>query len=153
MVDYAPWAVNYLKNRYRTNPSVHVHWNDGLHLPFQEESIDLVFSFGVFDAQSLFILYNYSREFARVTRPRGYVAIEYFDITKPASWLHIENERKKGKNSVFTYHVPETVEQVFSSAGFEKVKSYDQASDNWPSVLLVVRKPRGTGVRSPLDRP
>ena len=56
LVDYAPWAVNYLKNRHRTNPRVHVHLNDGLHLPFQDGSMDLVFSFGVFNAQSLFIL-------------------------------------------------------------------------------------------------
>ena len=140
MVDYAPWAVNYLKNRYRTNPRVHVHLNDGLHLPFQEESMDLVFSIGVFVAQSLFVLYSYTREFARVLRPGGYVAIEYFDITKPNSWIFLEQERKKGKNSIFTYHAPETVDHVFISAGFEKVESYDQSASYWPSTLLVFRQ-------------
>ena len=140
LVDYAPWAVNYLKNRHRTNPRVHVHLNDGLHLPFREESMDLVFSFGVFVAQSLYVLYAYCREFARVLRPGGYVAIEYFDITKPASWVFVEQERKKGANSIFTYHAPETVDRVFSSAGFEKVKSCDRTHVNWPSTLLVARK-------------
>jgi hypothetical protein len=147
LVDYAPWAVNYLKNRYRTNPRVHVHLNDGLHLPFQEESMDLVFSFGVFVAQSLFVLYGYSREFARVLRPGGHVAIEYFSTTSPTSWLFLEQECKKGQTSIFTYHAPETVDQVFSSAGFEKVKSCDQTYVNWPSTLLVVRKPANQSSR------
>jgi hypothetical protein len=102
--------------------------------------MELVFSFGVFVAQSLFVLYGYSREFARVLRPGGYVAIEYFDITKPASWVFVEQERKKGANSIFTYHAPETVDRVFSSAGFEKVKSCDRTHVNWPSTLLVARK-------------
>ncbi len=78
LVDYSPWVVNFLKSYYRSNPRVHIHGNDGLHLPFQKERfLDIVFSFGVFVALRLCVIYGYAQEFSRVLKPGGYVVIEY----------------------------------------------------------------------------
>ena len=113
-----------------------VHLNNGRSLPFENgPGIDLVFSFGTFIGLKLGVFYLYSREFFRVLKPGGCCVIEYIDITRPEGWNHLETYSKQYFNC-FTYHKPEVVESVFSSGGFEMVKSHPIGRSNY----LVVRK-------------
>jgi ubiquinone/menaquinone biosynthesis C-methylase UbiE len=136
LVDHSPWIVNFVRHYFRSNQRVFVHLNNGRSLPFENDHcIDLVFSFGTFIALKLGVFYLYSREFFRVVKPGGYCVIEYIDITRPEGWNHLETCSKQYFNC-FTYHKPEVVESIFSSAGFEVAKSHAIGRSNY----LVLRK-------------
>jgi SAM-dependent methyltransferase len=136
LVDHSPWIVNFVRNYFRSNENVFVHLNDGRSLPFGNgPGLDLVFSFGTFIALKLGVFYLYSREFFRVLKPGGYVVIEYIDVTRPEGWNHLETYSEAYFNC-FTYHKPDVVELIFSSAGFEIVTSHSIGRSNY----LVIRK-------------
>jgi len=139
LVDHSPWSVAFLRNYFQSNPRVSVHLNDGCSLPFRDNSwADLIFSNGTFIELKLGLFYLYSREFWRVLKPGGYCVFDYIDATTPEGWKHLESFSAKYWNC-FTYHTPEVVDKVFTSAGFEIVARHQIGK----STYLVVRKPVG----------
>ena len=72
-------------------------------------------------ALKLGVIYLYARDFFRVLRPGGHVVFEYIDPTTPEGWAHLESQGKQLAD-VFTYHAPEVIDRVFSSAGFDPMQ-------------------------------
>jgi hypothetical protein len=136
LVDYSPWMVNFLREYFHSDSRIHIHLNDGYSLVWHGAWMDLIFSFGTFIALQLGHIYIYSREFFRVLRPGGYCVIEYLDISRSEGWNWLEIHSNKAFAGCYTYHVPDVIEKVFSSAGFEIVKSLPIGR----STFLITRK-------------
>jgi ubiquinone/menaquinone biosynthesis C-methylase UbiE len=136
LVDHSSWLVGFLQRYFHSNKNVHVHLGDGCSLQFNDCEIDLVCSFGTLTAFKLGQFYACSREFFRVLRPGDYGIIDYLNISDPGAWDHLETNFKCRLHDCYTYHTPEVVESVFSSAGFTIVGN-DRNFDSY----LVLRKP------------
>ena len=121
LVDHSTWMVNFLRRYFQSDERVHIHLGDGSSLPFTRDSwIDVVFSAGTLVALKLGIIYRYARDFCRVLRPGGRAIFDYIDPTTPEGWAHLESQGKQLAD-VFTYHAPQVIDRVLSSAGFESL--------------------------------
>jgi SAM-dependent methyltransferase len=119
LVDHSPWMVNFLRKYFQLDARVQVHLGDGSSLPFNRDSwVDIVFSAGTLIALKLGVIYLYARDFFRVLRTGGHAIFDYIDPTTPEGWAHLESQGKQPAD-VFTYHAPEVIDRVFSSAGFD----------------------------------
>ena len=139
LVDHSPWLVDFVREYFPPCrcPNVYVHLCDGSTLPFQKGGwVDVIFSEGLFVALKLGKFYTYSQEFFRVLKPGGYCVLDYIDITTPQGWNFLETE-PAASASTYSYHTPQTVDRIFSSAGFEIVTRHqiDYSS------FLVIRRP------------
>lgn len=138
LIDHSPWITNFARKYFQSHPNVRIHLNDGFSFPFPNHfRLDLVFSFGTFIELKLGVFYLYSREFFRFLKPGGYCVIDYIDLTTPEGWNWLETESNKLYANCYTYHSSETVERVFSSAGFEIIKRSPIAG----LTVLTVKKP------------
>ena len=147
LVDHSPWIVDFVRGYFHSNPRVHVLLNDGHSLPLERSQVDLIFSQGTFIELKLGLFYLYSLEFYRVLKPGGYCVLDYIDITTEGGWEYLRAQSRQ-YGDCFTYHMPETVDRVFSSAGFEIVKRHHMGK----STYLTVRKP-DTGSAGPAGQP
>ena len=123
LVDRDPGIVKFVGEYFQSNPRVHVHLNDGYCLPWDEPFVDTIFSGGTFIALKLGHIYLYSQEIFTVLKPGGYGVVEYIDVTSPGGWNWLEAQSNKNFADCYTYHSPEVMERVFSSAGFKILQS------------------------------
>ncbi len=139
LVDNSPWKVNFLREYFHAEANVSVHLNDGHTLTdFDDESVDLVCSYGTFIYFQLGQFYRYGQEFFRVLRPGGHVVLDFIDIDTDTGWKWLEDHSSEEWANCFTYYPPDVVEHLFQHVGFEVVKSRDYIEDfNY----IVLRKP------------
>ncbi len=80
-VDLAQECVDRCKERFRGNPSLEFQVNDGLTFPTVESgSIDFVFSFDSLVHAEADVMASYTRELARVLKPRGAAFIHHSNL-------------------------------------------------------------------------
>jgi len=122
-VDHSEWIVDFLKNYFINEKNVIPLLNDGLTLPFPDNNfLDLIFCQGMFIELKLSNIMSYAFEFSRTLKPNGIAVFNYIDLKTDNGWNHL---RKQSTilSSCFTYHTTETIDRIFTEAGFVKIKS------------------------------
>jgi len=115
---------------------VHAHQNDGQSLPFAREAwLDLIFSANTFVELKLGVIHSYSRGFARALKPGGHVVLDYVDPATPEGWQHLLTQPAE-MASVYTFHAPEVIDQVFHEAGLKVERRYQVGK----STFVVARR-------------
>jgi len=71
-VDFSPDMVRYSTERFRDRQNIRIYRNDGKSLPFEDESLDLVYSVLVFQHMNQEAIEAYFHEVKRVLRPGGF---------------------------------------------------------------------------------
>jgi ubiquinone/menaquinone biosynthesis C-methylase UbiE len=90
-------------------PNLHLIKNNGTDFPgIADQSIDFVFSFGVFVHLDLEVIEAYLRSMHRIIKPSGCAMIQYSDKNK-------EGARKRGKG--FTDSTPEIIRPMVIASG------------------------------------
>jgi hypothetical protein len=62
-------------------------------------------------------------DFARVLKPDGYAVVDYIDPTTAEGWQHLLTEGSD-MAPVYTFHAPDVIDRVFTTAGFNVEKRY-----------------------------
>jgi ubiquinone/menaquinone biosynthesis C-methylase UbiE len=80
-IDLAESCVDQCKERFRGNPNLEFYVNDGMTFPMVENgSIDFVFTFGSLVHAEADVMASYTREIARVLKPRGVAFIHHSNL-------------------------------------------------------------------------
>lgn len=107
-VDYHAEMLDELKRNYPV-PHLHTVANNGTDLPgIADQSVDFVFSFGVFVHLDAPIIAGYLEEIARVLKRDGTAVIQYSDKSKPVP----------AKNDGFASTTPAQMRRMVMDAGF-----------------------------------
>jgi Methyltransferase domain len=136
LIDKSPWIVQFLQKYFQENPNTHIYQCNGYSFPLPlERKADLMISFGTFIGLNLGLFYLYASYFFNILKPGGYCILNYLDITTSFGWEHLKSSSLQYGN-IFTYHALETVDHLFTSAGFEIVKR-----EQLINTYLIIRKP------------
>lgn len=97
--DIALTMVDYLRQRYAANHKVEYLLLDGLGLsPTPAESVDLVFSYGVFLFLPHWDFYRYLTEIYRVLKPGGQAIIHHANTFSKLGWKRFQDDLPKSLN-------------------------------------------------------
>jgi ubiquinone/menaquinone biosynthesis C-methylase UbiE len=136
LVDPSPWMVRFLDRYFQLMPNVKAHLNDGQSLPFDRDGwLDMIFSANTFVELKLGTIWLYTRDFARVLKPGGYVVVDYVDPTTAEGWEHLMTQPAE-LASVYTFHAPEAIDRVFAEAGLAIERRYQVGK----STFVVARR-------------
>jgi SAM-dependent methyltransferase len=138
LVDPSPWMVRFLAGYFEQAPNVVAHLNDGQSLPFERQAwMDLIFSANTFVELKLGVIWLYARDFVRALKPGGYAVVDYVDPTTPEGWEHLMTQ-PPDLASVYTFHAPEVIDNVFESAGLTIERRYQVGK----STFVIARRRR-----------
>ena len=106
-VDFHQEILDELRRNYPV-PHLETVRNGGTDLPgIEDDSVDFVFSFGVFVHLDLPIIEGYIAEIARVLKPDGFAVIQYSDKSKPQA----------KRNDGFSDNAPRLMRKMVMDAG------------------------------------
>ncbi len=107
-VDYHQEILDELKKNFKNKNVIFIK-NSGTDFPsIESESIDYVFSFGVFVHLNIDIIEGYLNNIHRIIKPGSNVVIQYSDKTKIMA----------KENLAFSDNTPETMRGLVSKAGY-----------------------------------
>lgn len=123
LVDHSDWITEFLKVYFKNEKNISPMLNDGLTLPFPEgDFLDLIFCQGTFIELKLSCIVSYASEFHRTLKKNGIAVFNYIDLNTENGWNHLQRQSKI-PSSCFTYHTTQTIDKIFSNAGFGKIRS------------------------------
>jgi len=131
LVDHSPWFVNFLSDYFRENVLIKVKQNDGISLPFEKGSFDVIFSQGVLPELKPPVIYLYAKEFSRVLKSGGVCVFDYFTYDSPEGWDYFIKESEKG-NLFYTYYTDELIDKIFFQEGFELIQRFTYSKSKFP---------------------
>ncbi len=121
LIDHSTWAITFLTKYFAHYENVVPILNDGLHFPgVKDNSVDMIFSNGVFIELSLPRFYTYCNESFRTLKPGGYLIFNYIDLEYDKAWEHMHKFSENPKFS-FSYHSSKAVDRIFLEKGFRLV--------------------------------
>jgi ubiquinone/menaquinone biosynthesis C-methylase UbiE len=124
-VDYHQELLDELERNFRT-PNLHLVKNNGTDFPgIADQSIDFLFSFGVFVHLDLDIIEAYLRSIPRILKPNGCAVIQYSDKNKEAA-------RKYGKG--FSDTTPEIIRPLVIGCGHRVLE--EDVTTLWHSSVI-----------------
>lgn len=124
VVDYHQELLNELHRNFRSKNMIFIK-NNGTDFPgIPDNSVDFVFSFGVFVHLDASIIEQYLQNIRPILRPGGNFLLHYSDWTKIMA----------RENSGFSENTPERMRQMALDAGYEIVE--EDLTTMWHSSLM-----------------
>jgi hypothetical protein len=133
VIDFHQELLDELARNFRA-PALTLIRNNGADFPgIPSQSIDFVFSFGVFVHLDLPIIRDYLRNIHEVIKPSAQVVIQYSDKTKPAGRV----------NEAFSQNDPETMRALVQQQGYDIVREDTVTLPHSAIIQLAVADPFG----------
>jgi len=127
LFDHSSWIQSFLKLYFASHRNVHVHSSDGRTIGVSDNSVDMVFSNGMFTLIRLGEYYLYAQECKRIIKPGGYLIFNFVDISREEGWQLLEAQSEENGHC-FCFHCGHTVERLFNTAGFSVLERFNKLS-------------------------
>ncbi|MBS1518757.1 MAG: class I SAM-dependent methyltransferase [Bacteroidetes bacterium] len=131
LVDHSPWFVDFLSKYFSGEEIVKTTQNNGVSLPFDNGSFDVIFSQGVLPELKPPSIYLYAKEFSRVLKKDGICVFDYFTYDSDEGWEYFIRESNKG-NLFYTYYTDALIDKIFSQEGFTLVERFTYSKSKFP---------------------
>lgn len=131
LVDHSPWFVDFLSKYFSEEKFIKTKQNDGVSLPFENGSFDIIFSQGVLPELKPPVIYLYAKEFSRVLTNGGICVFDYFTYDSEEGWEYFITESEKG-NLFYTYYTDSLIDKIFKQEGFELIERFTYGKSKFP---------------------
>lgn len=125
LFDHSTWIQSFLKQYFVSCRNVQVYHSDGRSIGLADNTIDLIFSNGMFTLIRLGEYYLYAQECKRIIKPGGYLIFNFVDISREKGWELLEAQSEENGHC-FCFHCGHTVEKLFNNAGFSVEERFNK---------------------------
>jgi SAM-dependent methyltransferase len=146
-VDTSPTMLDLLRERFPGEERLELRLGDGRGLgDVADESVDAVFSYGVFVHLQHWDIYNYLTEARRVLKPGGKALIQHSNLLSDLGWAKFEREVPRQLNrhklpSTFVPNTPDLMREFIARAGLESLEMKTDVARR--DCIALMRKPDG----------
>jgi SAM-dependent methyltransferase len=146
-VDSSPTMLDLLRERFPDEERLECRLGNGRGLGgVADDSVDAVFSYGVFVHLQHWDIYNYLTEVRRVLKPGGKALIQHSNLLSDLGWAHFEREVPRQLNrhklpSTFIPNTPDLMREFVTRAGLECLEMKTDVARR--DCIALMRKPGG----------